>query len=303
MLTSRISRSPAFSAEYKDGKYIFSVRGYGHGVGLSQYGALSLEDAGFTYDRILSHYYTGTEIKNIEEFPEKTVYPVYKEVSEGVFGYVPDELPTKELLARIVYQEIYGVTQIGKYEEALKAMTLCVFSNLIYYDFNIKSRWSVGIATSRSYEELPQNLKDIVDEVLGQFITVKGDDNAIEAVYGALAAGMTASAESIWNMKSSYLMPVPSPFDMQREGFISQRTYTKEEMKKLITDYDKTIVLEDDPSQWLKIIEHTGSMDETRGYVTRIKVGNKELQGYNEFHMKLLGNTLRSSCFTITYTP
>jgi len=39
-----------------------SGRGYGHGVGMSQYGAYGQANAGRTYDEILAHYYTATEI-------------------------------------------------------------------------------------------------------------------------------------------------------------------------------------------------------------------------------------------------
>jgi stage II sporulation protein D len=37
----------------------FSCRGYGHGVGMSQYGANGMAKAGYTYKQILQHYYTG----------------------------------------------------------------------------------------------------------------------------------------------------------------------------------------------------------------------------------------------------
>jgi stage II sporulation protein D len=42
--------------------FVVSGRGWGHGVGLSQYGALGYANEGWTYDRILAHYYTGTEL-------------------------------------------------------------------------------------------------------------------------------------------------------------------------------------------------------------------------------------------------
>lgn len=286
------------------GTFTFTVYGYGHGVGLSQYGSVSLDEAGYTYDRILRHYYTDIDVKYMENFSETTVYPtlMYDEaLGKEEFKWI--EHPTEELLARIVYQEIYGVTGNGKNVEALKAQTICIFTNLAYYDFYISSRWNVGIASSRTYEELPEILKTVVKEVVGMYITVKGEDKPVQAVYGASAAGMTASAESIWGYQSSYLMPVPSPFDMKRSNFITTYTCTVDEMRKMIADYDSSIVLSDDPSEWLRITEHTGSIDERRGYVTRIKVGNKELKGYNQFHMDLMGNVLRSSCFTITYTP
>ena len=40
----------------------FSVTGYGHGVGMSQYGANALAKQGKTYDEILKWYYTGVEV-------------------------------------------------------------------------------------------------------------------------------------------------------------------------------------------------------------------------------------------------
>lgn len=41
--------------------------GFGHGIGMSQYGADAMGDAGFTYDGILSFYYTGSKVKLIGE--------------------------------------------------------------------------------------------------------------------------------------------------------------------------------------------------------------------------------------------
>ena len=49
-------------ASYGEAAFVVSGRGYGHGVGMSQYGAYGQALAGRTYDQILGHYYTGTEI-------------------------------------------------------------------------------------------------------------------------------------------------------------------------------------------------------------------------------------------------
>ncbi len=51
--------SPALAAKAR-----FTIRGagFGHGVGLSQYGAYGFAQHGTTYDKILRHYYTGTEL-------------------------------------------------------------------------------------------------------------------------------------------------------------------------------------------------------------------------------------------------
>jgi stage II sporulation protein D len=42
--------------------FVVSGRGWGHGVGMSQYGAYGMAKAGYAHDEILSYYYTGTEL-------------------------------------------------------------------------------------------------------------------------------------------------------------------------------------------------------------------------------------------------
>lgn len=55
-------RSSTFECEFKDDSFIFKVKGYGHGVGMSQYGANCLAQEGKTYQEILSHYYPNTQL-------------------------------------------------------------------------------------------------------------------------------------------------------------------------------------------------------------------------------------------------
>lgn len=50
------------SGKGKAGEFTFSGGGYGHGVGMSQYGAKFMAEEGYTYDEILDFYYTDTEI-------------------------------------------------------------------------------------------------------------------------------------------------------------------------------------------------------------------------------------------------
>ena len=42
--------------------YTFTGRGWGHGVGMCQYGAFGLAKMGVKYDEIIQHYYTGVEL-------------------------------------------------------------------------------------------------------------------------------------------------------------------------------------------------------------------------------------------------
>ena len=46
-----------------------SCIGYGHGVGMSQWGANAMAKNGATYDQILKHYYNGVEIQEIKYTP------------------------------------------------------------------------------------------------------------------------------------------------------------------------------------------------------------------------------------------
>ena len=56
-------RSSYFSiTEYAD-SIVVNTKGYGHGVGMSQYGAQGMALDGYTYDEILKYYYSGVEIK------------------------------------------------------------------------------------------------------------------------------------------------------------------------------------------------------------------------------------------------
>lgn len=55
-------RSANFQLNYANDAFTFSVKGYGHGVGMSQYGANAMASAGASYKDILMHYYPGTEI-------------------------------------------------------------------------------------------------------------------------------------------------------------------------------------------------------------------------------------------------
>ncbi len=58
-------RSSTFACKYEDGEFIFTVNGYGHGVGMSQYGANYMAQQGSDYKEILNHYYTNVEIISI----------------------------------------------------------------------------------------------------------------------------------------------------------------------------------------------------------------------------------------------
>ncbi len=54
--------SANFTVAQNGGKNVFTVKGVGHGAGMSQYGAMRMAEEGCTYDEILRHYYRGIDI-------------------------------------------------------------------------------------------------------------------------------------------------------------------------------------------------------------------------------------------------
>jgi stage II sporulation protein D len=60
--TSAMVRSAGVHKAAAGKRWVVKGAGFGHGVGMSQYGAYGYAKHGFTYDAILAHYYTGTSL-------------------------------------------------------------------------------------------------------------------------------------------------------------------------------------------------------------------------------------------------
>jgi len=58
-------KSTMFTVEIVNSSFVFNGKGYGHGVGLSQWGAKGMAEKGYTYTEILEHFYPGTRIERI----------------------------------------------------------------------------------------------------------------------------------------------------------------------------------------------------------------------------------------------
>jgi len=54
-----------FQIKVKSNQIVVSGKGYGHGVGMCQYGAMEMAKERYTYERILSHYYRGIKLKKL----------------------------------------------------------------------------------------------------------------------------------------------------------------------------------------------------------------------------------------------
>ena len=58
-------RSTLFTVSKEKNKFVFKGHGWGHGVGMCQWGAKGMAENGKDYKEILKHYYTGVEIEKV----------------------------------------------------------------------------------------------------------------------------------------------------------------------------------------------------------------------------------------------
>lgn len=63
--------STNFTWQTEGGKITFTVKGYGHGVGLCQYGADGMAKSGHDFGEILRYYYTGIELESLAAFTHR----------------------------------------------------------------------------------------------------------------------------------------------------------------------------------------------------------------------------------------
>ncbi|MGC9220822.1 MAG: SpoIID/LytB domain-containing protein [Solirubrobacteraceae bacterium] len=97
--TTRTTAAPAVS------RFYISGAGYGHGVGMSQYGAAGFALHGYSYEQILSHYYSGTALaKTNPDQPVTVLLRMGTAVFRGA-SHIQGQ-PHKHLNPRLTYSVI-----------------------------------------------------------------------------------------------------------------------------------------------------------------------------------------------------
>lgn len=275
------------------GSFVFKVYGWGHGVGMSQYGAMEMAKNGSSYEDILLHYYPDTTVQTDSAAPLTVKYG-------------GKDIPLVEYLCRTTKREM-GYSSAGK--EALKAQIVCIYTFAKYNNFEVSSSkhaydssWTYeGSTIHNACLEL---LGIAADAVPTSVPYVDYNGKAANAIYFATAAGKTTPASTVWGGNYPYLEGgVSSP----EEVMVSDKTITAEEMKAYLTSYAKSkgwddFVLSDNPADWIEIVEHDASMNENLGYASTVRIGNKTVRG-NDFRCYVIDFAIKSHCFTFEYIP
>lgn len=125
------------------------------------------------------------------------------------------------------------------------------------------------------------------DEVFDYVLTYDGEP--ILSAYHAASAGVTESADMVWQTALPYLTPVASPGDYTSPGFVTESAFPLEEARQLLLAAFPAAQLGDDPEAWIVPLEYSPS-----GYILSASVGG--VQAHGQQVRNALG--LRSSYFT-----
>lgn len=276
----------------KPDTFVFITYGYGHGVGLSQYGAIGMARNGYNFAQILAHYFQGISIVR-ENIPVQ--------LSTLHTG---EQVDTYELLCRTVQAEIAGVTKAGD-DEALKAQAVAAYTLLKSHHFKLPNQYTMAYVSSMS--RVRDDVKKAVSDVLGMYMIYDGE--LISTPFFAYSAGVTTDAGSVWGSSHPYLKPVTSYYDIEVENYagycklINVSTFSANQIKTNINNYDSSIVLSDNPAEWLQILSHDCAVSNEIGYVSAMRIGNKIINNCagQKFRMDIMNLSIKSHCFALVY--
>lgn len=273
----------------KTGTFVFTVYGYGHGVGMSQNGASEYARRGWTYKQILLHYYNNPGISLVKDsnLPSTVTY-------NG------KSYSLAEYLGKTAYAEVGPSAPL----ESIKSQMVAIYTYAKRQNFKMTTS---NHAFRESYAGTSSSIENAIKATLGEYLAYYG--SPAFTPYFSTSAGKTASSANVWGgSQNSY--PYLAGGRTSPEGDVKRTlTISSEELRKKVEAYNakvdssKRITLQSDPSQWIKILEHDSARGSSCGYISSMRIGNQTMRG-NAFRLNIMGAaTLRSHCFTFTYTP
>lgn len=273
----------------KTGTFVFTVYGYGHGVGMSQNGASEYARRGWTYKQILLHYYNNPGISLVKDsnLPSTVTY-------NG------KSYSLAEYLGKTAYAEVGPSAPL----ESIKSQMVAIYTYAKRQNFKMTTS---NHAFRESYAGTSSSIENAIKATLGEYLAYYG--SPAFTPYFSTAAGKTASSANVWGgSQNSY--PYLAGGRTSPEGDVKRTlTISSEELRKKVEAYNakvdssKRITLQSNPAQWIKILEHDSARGSSCGYISSMRIGNQTMRG-NAFRLNIMGAaTLRSHCFTFTYTP
>lgn len=252
----------------QNGIFTFTTYGYGHGVGMSQYGANEYAKQGYDFSRILKHYYTGISIDE-------------RGISSGnvlkvIAGGQQREGSIVDIVASVVTAEMGA----HFHPEALKAQAIATHTY-------IKNSNISGGVPYVPFKNADPSIINLVKEVQNKVLTYGG--NIVYTPYFALSSGMTQSSKDMWGGDYPWLSPVDSSVDRnvnKPNYYLNYKNEIKISAKDLKNKIESVfkINLSNNASNWFKDVVKNDS-----GYIISINVDDK---------IKIRGRDIREKIFT-----
>ena len=264
----------------------FTTYGYGHGVGMSQYGMQEMAKQGYSYTQILKHYYYSPDIKIIND-PHMPKTAVYNKKTYSI----------KDYIGKTVRQEIGTSFKL----DAIESQVIAAYTYAMRYGFNTRTGQH---AFREDFDYRGTPIETAMNNVLGKYLDYKG--KPAFCPYFSTSAGYTTCCSNVWGGKDyPYLMGHrKSPEDPGKRVY----KISTDDFKSKINKYnstvspDKRIVLPPDPTKWVKILAHDKALNDNLGYISKIQIGNQVMSG-DYFRRVIMGaNVLRSHCFSLQFT-
>ncbi len=176
--------------------------GDGHGVGMSQYGALGYAEHGWSYQAILAHYYTGT---TLGQAPAKAVVRV-------LVGAKVVRVPLERYLRGVVSAEMPSTWPLAALEaQAIASRTYALTAHAGGSKFDVysdtRSQVYVGVAAETAQTNAA------VAATAGQIVLYAGQPAT--TYFFSSSGGMTENIENAFrgSQPEPWLRGVPDPYD------------------------------------------------------------------------------------------
>ncbi len=229
-------------------------------------------------------------VSAIMSMDEATIQNNISEYSKDVPEFITvngKQIPAKQALARLVTAEISN----GYNFDVVKAYTVATYTCLkvIGNDFvldNVRISQAANGVVTRA-----------VEDVFGEYLTY----NNFLAV--PLFHNLTAVNTLDMSAKLPYLKSVKLERhqDVNVRTYQSSKVYSLDEMKAILLKNNSSVVLSENPAEWVVIKEHDASVSADVGNVKSVVFNGTEMTGI-EFKMKVMGDDkLASICFQIVY--
>ncbi len=231
---------------------------------------------------------------------DKTAEPVGAESFKVLIGDKVTEYSREDYIFGVVAAEMPALY----HEEALKAQAVAAYTfacskkaqnKELEYDITNDHTVDQSFITEEeakakwgdSADEYTQKIKKAVADTAGEMIYYEGIP--ILAVYHAISGGTTEDSKNVWGSERAYLKPVLSEGDKLAKNYITEVSFTADELKQKL---EKEIELNGEAKDYLGNIARTDS-----GTVSSIKVCGKDVSGFT------IGSllSLRSANFEVKF--